>query len=160
MKRLLYIIIVTLTLLGCSDSEKLLVGNDFENGDWLLVNVNYAEKTLQIIEDKTILKNNKNGIWVTPLGDCGGTTCDGFLKLYKDGKLIAEDEYLTRSALYESSEIKESYKTGKEWTIDPANEVAFKQLWDSLENVGSYPTIYHTQPADKDIIWAYRIEEK
>jgi hypothetical protein len=151
---------VTLTLTGCSDSDKFLAGKDFENGDWLLVNVNYSERTLQIIEDETILRNNRDGIWVTPLGDCGGTTCDGFLKLYKDGKLIIQDEYLTRSALYESSEIKTGYKNGKEWTLDPANEVEFKLLWDSLKNVGSYPTIYHTQPADKDIIWAYRIEEK
>ena len=78
---------------------------------------------------------------MTSLGDCGGTTCDGFLKLYKDGILIAQDEYLTHSAVYESSEIKESYKNGKQWTIDPANEVHFKELWDSLKNAGSYPTI-------------------
>lgn len=160
MKQILNIFIVTIALTGCSDSDKLLVGRDFDKGDWLLVNANYAENTLQIIDNETILQSNKDGIWVTPAANCNGTTCDGFLKLYKDGKLIVEDEYLTRSALYESSVIKENYKIGKEWTIDPANEVEFKHLWDSLKTVGCYSTIYHTQPADKDIIWVYKIDEK
>lgn len=160
MNRILQIIIFTLALTCCSGPDKLLNGHDFDKGDWLLVNVNYAEKTLQLIDDETILKNNKNGIWVSPAGDCDGTTCDGFLMLYKDGRLIAQDEYLTRSTLYESTKIKESYKKAVEWTIDPINNSKFKQLWDSLKNAGNYPTIYHAQPADKNIIWVYRIEEK
>jgi len=145
---------------GCSDSDKILDGHNFEKGDWLLVNVNYAEKTLELIDDELILKNNRNRIWVTPIGECGKTTCDGFLMLYKDGKLIAEDAYLTRSALHESTEIKNSYQTGTEWTLNPKNDSEFKHLWDSLKSKNYYPTIYHTQPADKDIIWAYKFDEK
>lgn len=145
---------------SCSDSDKILHGHDFDKGDWLLVNVNYAEKTMELIDDELILRNNKDGIWVTPMGDCGGTTCDGFLKLYKDGMLIKQDEYLTRSALFETEELKNSYRTGTDWTIDPIDESRFAFLWDSLKTENVYPTVYHTQPADKDIIWAYKIEEE
>ncbi len=141
---------------GCNKSNRLLADKDFENGDWLLVNVNYAEKTLKIIDDEQVLLNNKNGLWVTPFAECGGTTCDGF----KDGKLIAEDEYLTKAVLYESSAIKSSYEKGNEWTIDPIDKIDFDRKWDSLLKVNCYPTIYHTQPADKDIIWVYKIEKK
>lgn len=64
MKQILPIIILTFFLAGCSDSDKILHGHNFDNGDWLLVNVNYAEKTLELIDDELILKNNKNGIRV------------------------------------------------------------------------------------------------
>lgn len=134
MTRILQIFILTILITNCSDSGKILDGHNFEKGDWLFVNVNYAENTLELIEDESILKNNKNGIWVTPMGDCGGATCDWFIKLYKDGKLIAQDEYLTRSALYESSEIKNGYQNGTEWTINPVDEIEFRHLWDSLKN--------------------------
>lgn len=160
MKQILSVIILAFLIASCSDSDKILYGHNFDNGDWLLVNVNYAEKTLELIDDELILKNNKNGIWVTLLGDCGGTTCDGFLMLYKDGKLIKEDEYLTRSTLIESNELKNSYQKGIEWTIEPINETEFRIMWDSLKNENVYPTVYHTQPEDKDIIWAYKIEEE
>ena len=158
MNRILQTTILSITLTCCTETDKLLNGQDFDKGDWLLVNVNYAEKTLQLIEDETILKNNKNGIWVMQAGDCDGTTCDGFLKLYKNGRLIAQDQYLTRSTLIESTEIKKSYKKGIEWTIDSISN--FKQLWDSLKNSGNYPTIYNEQPANKNIIWVYRIIKK
>lgn len=92
------------------------------------------------------------------MGECGGTTCDGFLKLYKDGKLIKEDAYLTRTALYESSRIKSAYKKGSEWTIDAIDKIEFDRKWDSLLKTKCYPTIYHTQPENKDIIWVYKTE--
>ena len=126
----------------------------------MFVNVNYVDKTLELIDDESVLKQNKNGIWVTPLGDCGRTTCDGFLKLYKDGKLVKEDEYLTRAALVETNELKNSYRKGTDLTIDPIDESRFRFLWDSLKTENVYPTVYHIQPADKDIIWAYKIDKK
>ena len=159
MKQIL-LIIFTIYITSCSDSDKLLVGHNFDEGNWLLVNVNYAEKTLELIDDESILKNNENGIWVTPLGECGSTTCDGFLKLYKDGILIARDEYLTRSVLFESAELKNNYQTGMKWTIDPIDESKFRIVWDSLINENAYPTVYHTQPADKDIILVYEMDKK
>lgn len=144
---------------GCKDSDRILMNRDYDSGDWLFVNVNYAEKTLELIDNEQILKANQKGIWVTPAGDCGGTTCDGFLKLYKDGELIAEDEYLTRVALFESAEIKNAYQSGFEWTIDPKDSLDFTNKWDSLISQNVYPTRYHTQPADKDVIWAYKTKD-
>lgn len=160
MKKILQIILLTALTTSCSDSDMILRGNNFDEGDWLFVNVNYADKTLELIDAEFVLEQNKDGIWVTPFGDCGGTTCDGFLMLFKDGKLVREDEYLTRSALFESDELRKSYRKGTDWTIDPIDESRFKFLWDSLETENVYPTVYHTQPEDKDIIWAYKIDEK
>jgi hypothetical protein len=147
-------------LSSCSKSEDILENKNFDKGDWFLANINYVENSIELIDDEQILKQNNNGLRVTTLGECGGTTCDGFLMLYKDGKLIAQDEYLTRIALYESSGIKSAYKKGIQWTIEPKDKNEFEKKWDSLKKAKCYPTIYHTQPADKDIIWVYKIEVK
>lgn len=118
-ERFLLKILVLIILTSCSNNEdKILVGHDFEKGDWLLVNVNYAEEKLDFIDDESILSKNKNGISLTNGCYCGGTTCDGFLKLYKDGKLILQHEYLTRSELYESSQIIDSYHSGTKSTVN------------------------------------------
>ena len=146
-------------LTSCSNSDSILKNRNFDKGNWLLVNVNYANKTLELIDDKSILKNNKNGIFVLPGGDCGGTTCDGFLMLYKDGKLIKEIEYLSREFLYESESIKKSYENGIETYIEPQNSEDLNKKWDSLLNDNYYPTIKHIQPADKDIILTYKKSE-
>jgi hypothetical protein len=47
---------------GCSKQEGILAGKDFNKGDWLFVNVDYAQKTLQIIDDEKILADNNDGI--------------------------------------------------------------------------------------------------
>jgi len=143
-------------LSSCSNSDNILENRNFDKGNWLLVNVNYADKTLELIDDKSILEKNKSGIFVLSGGDCGGTTCDGFVMLYKDGKLIKEIEYLSRVFLYESESIKKSYENGIESYIEPLNSEDLKKKWDSLLNVNCYPTIKHIQPADKDIILTYK----
>lgn len=158
MKTVPLLVLVALVLAGCRESDRLLKPFDFQSGDWLLVNKNYQEETLELIDDEKILEANKGGLWFTPLGDCGHTTCDGFISLYKDGKLIAEKGYLVRASMYESGEIKSAYKNGKEWTIEPADRNDFKKKWDSLKVEKCYPTIYHSQPADIDIIWVYKTE--
>ena len=158
LKRIPFILLL-IFVSACSNQEGILTGKDFDKGDWLFVNVDYAQETLQIIDDEKILKENKDALYVTSDGYCGGTTCDGFLKLYKDGKLIAQDEYLTHSTLHESISIKKSYKKAVNWTMQSNNETQFNKTWDSLKSANCYPTIYHMQPADKDAIWVYKIEE-
>ena len=147
-------------LSSCSNSDNILENRNFDKGNWLLVNVNYANKTLELIDDKSILEKNKSGIFVLPGGDCGGTTCDGFVMLYKDGKLIKEIEYLGRAFLYESESIKKSYENGIESCIEPLNSDDLKKKWDSLLNENCYPIIKHIQPDDKDIILIYKKVEK
>jgi hypothetical protein len=141
---------------GCNKPHSFLYDHDFTSGNWLLVNENDTE--LEIIDDEEILKTNKNGICITPFGDCKWTTCDGILKLYKDGKLISEKGYLTRSALYESKGIKEAYKKGMEFTIEPVDKNELNRKWDSLVTQNYYPTIYHAQPADKDELRVYKFK--
>jgi len=154
---ILTIIFFGLSISSCNDSDKILVGKNFKKGDWFFVNVNYVEQTIQIIDNENILEEIKNDIYVKPSGECKWTTCDGFLKLYKDGELIEMHEYLSRSEIYETEKIKSFYKLANEATIDPINKDDFKIKWDSLKRIANtYPTRYHTQPADKDIIWLYQ----
>jgi len=159
MKLIIKIASFFILLTSCSNSDYILENRNFDRGKWLLVNVNYANKTLELIDNKSILENNKNGVFVLPGGDCDWTTCDGFVKLYKDGKLIKEIAYLSREFLYESESIKKSYKNGTESYIEPMDLEDFNKKWDSLANENDYPTIKHIQPADKDIILTYKKTE-
>ena len=156
MKLTIKIATFLILLSSCSNSDDILKNRNFNKGNWLLVNVNYPNKTLELIDDESILESNENGIFVLPGGDCQWTTCDGFVKLYKDGKLIKQIEYLSREYLYESKSIKNSYENGIEIYIKPVSSDDFSKKWDSLLNSNNYPTIKHIQPDDKDIILTYK----
>ena len=156
MKLTIKIAIFFILISSCSESDNLLENRNFNNGNWLLVNVNYANKTLELIDDKSILENNKSKIFVLNGGNCEWTTCDGFVKLYKDGKLVEEIAYLSRQYLYESKSMKNSYEKGTESYLKPLNSDDFNKKWDSLIKKNNYPTIQHIQPDDIDIILTYK----
>ena len=151
-----FLILIGLTILSCNKPDFILQDKDFTNGEWLLVND--IDTAVLLIDDEKFLNENKNGLWVTPFGDCKWTTCDGILKLYKNGKLVSEKGYLSRTTLYESSEIIKAYKRGTHFTIEPKDKIDFDNKWDSLNAANTYPTIYHTQPEDKDIFWVYKFD--
>jgi hypothetical protein len=156
--KIFFLTLVTL-LTGCGESTAILKDRDFSSGDWLLVNSDGNKKTQFIIDDEKVLQENPYGIKVRFSEEDHYTTCDGQLKLFKDGKLVAEQLYLDPFSLTENSAIKEAYKksSGDEVYPDDAND--FKKQWDSLKKIPKcYPTIYHTQPDDKDIIWFYKYE--
>ena len=156
----MFALIIALT--SCFElDKKVLVNQNFNEGDWLFINKNDDENTLQIINDEKILQANKSGIRITPEGDCKRR--DGLcneLVLYKDGELVTEYQYSTRSKLYESSEIIKSYKNAITQIIYPSDEAEFKQLWDSLINIGNYPTIFYADIDEKQVIQVYKIKEK
>ncbi len=142
-----------LVLNSCTDSTVILKGHNFSSGDWLLVNVDDVKGTFKVIDDETVLANNPSGIIVDWSNSHEYTTCDGWLRLYKDGELIAEQNYLERSYLTESSEIKAAYKNGSEGSTHPKNRKEFNNQWDSLRGIKNcYPTRTHIQPEDIDII--------
>lgn len=155
-----FIFFLFMFLIGCEEkSNMILADKDFDEGDWLFVNVNYVEDTHLIIDNEELLKRNSQGIRVLPGGECGGTTCDGFLMLYKDGQLIEQQEYLEKSELFESDSLISCYIQGKSLTINPTDKKDFDLKWDSLKRIKDvYPTVYHTQPGDKDIILVYELE--
>ena len=47
-----YFLLILLS--SCSNSDNILENRNFNKGNWLLVNVNYANKTLELIDDKSI----------------------------------------------------------------------------------------------------------
>jgi hypothetical protein len=160
MKKAFRLITILSILTSCGDKDKSILNNrDFDNGDWFVVIRNYETKNLFVIDDENILKENPFGLLLGPGAECGGTTCDGFIMLYKDGKLIEEQEYLTKSDLIESADIKKAYKKATDDSVHPYDQTDFNRQWDSLKKLKNvYPTIYHTQPDDKDIIWFYKYE--
>jgi hypothetical protein len=151
---------LSLSLTSCTtDTNVILQGQNLNSGDWLLVNVDNVKQTFKIIDDENILANNPTGIKVNWSEDHGYTTCDGILRLYKNGELVAQQEYLEQSYIRESSEIKAAYKNGSDTTVYPNDKADFERKWDSLKKIKNcYPTRYHAQPEDKDIIWLYKHE--
>jgi hypothetical protein len=146
-------------LTGCSDSIVILKDLDFSEGDWLLVNSNGNKGTLFVIDDEKILQGNPNGIKVKFSEEDHYTTGDGSLKLFKDGKLVEDQMYLDPSRITESNNIRNAYRKATYESIYPLGSTDFKRQWDSLKSIPKcYPTIYHTQPEDKDIIRYYTYE--
>jgi hypothetical protein len=154
------LLLITCSLTSCKNENKLiLIDRGFNEGKWLLVVKNYAEKTLFIVDDETVLRSNPDGIKLGPFAECGGTTCDGFIELYKDGNLVAAQEYLSKSDLIESDNLKRAYKRASADCINPKDNVDFKRQWDSLAaTMNIYPTRKHIQPEDKDVICFYKYE--
>lgn len=150
-----------LLLTGCdgTGSAIILKGYNFTSGEWLLVNQNNAKRTLKIIDDESVLANSPTGIKVNWSEEHSYTTCDGILKLYKDGELIAQQDYLEQANISESPDIKAAYKDGSDESLYPSDDQEFERQWDSLKKIKNcYPTRYHAQPDDKDIIWFYKHE--
>lgn len=159
-KTILSGLLILFSLSGCNDEDKAILNNsNFDEGDWLMVVQNEAEKTLFVIDDENVLKENPFGFLLGPGADCGGTTCDGFLELYKDGEMIAQQEFLSQETLLVSQDIKKAYRKAKQDWIDNRSPKEFQYLMDSLSKLKNhYPVRYHTQPEDKDIVHLFTYE--
>jgi len=153
-------LIVLILLTSCGDKDNAILNNqNFDEGNWLIVIEDEVQETRFAIDDEKILKENPFGLLLGPKAYCGGTTCDGFLKLYKDGELISHQGYLSHLHLIENKTLVNSYRKTKANYIYPDDKSDFKKQWDSLIKLGNiYPTRYHTQPDDKDIILYYTLE--
>lgn len=151
-----YIAIILLFFFAsCSKKIYILKGNDFDSGDWLLVKSYNAN--LETIDDEIVLKTNVWGVIVYWQEEDNYTTCDGVYKLYKDGELVFQQNYLTKYDITESFEITQAYKPSTYIIIEPNNESDFNHKWDSLKKINNYyPTRYLSQPANKEIIWLYK----
>lgn len=144
--------------IGYGDDVNILSGKNYGKGSWLLVNDNGITGEIKIIDDKELLERNQNDVYITWKENHGFTTCDGTLLLFKDGELIESCNYLDKNHLSESDEIKSAYKTAiKSWIYPKDESDDYKRIWDSLLNEKAYPTHYHTQPEDKDIIRCYSL---
>jgi hypothetical protein len=158
-KKFVRLFILIILIVGCTDKSIILKNRNFDSGDWLLVNIDHNRHTMYVVDDEKILKANPNGLKVNFRESDLYTTCDGELKLFKNGELIASQDYLDPSDLIESKEIKKAYKIGHDSIFKPIDKKRFIMIWDSLKNIPRhYPTKYHAQPEDKDIIWYYRYD--
>lgn len=155
-KHIPVLLLLSIICFSCNAGKAILSKQDFETGNWLLVIDNKADNSLFVVNDRNILKANPLGLIIKPSGECGGTTCDGFIELYKDGELMASGEFLTKSDIIESSSLKAAYKKATTDCIYPSDQKQFKLQWDSLTRLTYYPTRQHVQPQDKDIICFYK----
>jgi hypothetical protein len=143
-------------IMSCGNDITILADKDFSNGRWLLVNINDAKQTFYVIDNKNILRENANGFSVHLAEGQNNTVCDGSIKLYKDGELIDQCNYLNQSCLVESNAIKEAYKQGYEEWLYPKNQQEYKRLWDSLLLIKNcYPTRYSQQYEKRTVIQIY-----
>jgi len=156
------LIILISLIVSCTDSIMILKNQDFDQGDWLLVNADYGrydKKLLYVIDDEKILKANSDGIKVKYTESDMYTTCDGVIKLYKNGILVLQQNYLVSNRLKVSKILTKAFKKASDSTLNVINKQDFQVKWDSLKNVPKcYPTVYRIQPEDKDIIWFYKFE--
>jgi len=150
-------IFIIINVTSCKDKKNaILYDKNFDDGNWLLVVENHAENTLFVIDDEKVLKANPDGLWLGKNAYCGGTTCDGFITLYRDGELVDSKEFLSKSFLSETEKIRKAYKIARTDCLHP-QQAHFKQTWDSLKAAdNTYPTRQHIQPEDKDIICYYQ----
>lgn len=146
-------------MISCKDKKNAILHNKkFDDGKWLLVIENHVENTLFVIDDEKVLKSNPNGLRLGPNAYCGGTTCDGFITLYRDGELVDSKEFLSKADLLETENFKKAYRIARTDCVRPA-QGHFKQTWDSLEAAkNTYPTRRHIQPDDIDIICYFKYE--
>lgn len=144
-------------LVGCDERVSVLDGHSFQSGDWLFVKWNGMNNEYWVIDDEKILERHTQGVIVSWNDDHSGTTCDGAYRLYRNGELVSDQDFLDANHVLESTEIGDALRAAAQFTIDPNSSEHFDLLWDSLKATpGNYPTRYHAQPADKDVIWAYR----
>ncbi len=158
MQKILLIFLILPALLSCSDSKEvyILKNKNFTEGDWILIKTHGNDNTFFVVDDEKILQNNSNKIKIISSESDHYTTCDGIFRLYKDGQVIEEQEYLDSSFLTESDEIKKAYRKAIDESISPINDKDFKIKWDSLKAISKcYPTVYLEQPENKNAIWFF-----
>ena len=125
-----FILILIITFVGLSafgfiNSDIVLKDKNFTKGDWILVHRNCIDETIEIIDQEDILSSNKYGIRISFLGDCQGTTCDGFLTLYCNGEFIKQYEYLSRTSLFITEKVHQSFKKANQVSLKPTDEIDF-----------------------------------
>lgn len=146
-------------LTGCHDPTDVLSGNSYSDGDWLLVKWDGLRNRSWVIDDERILRDNAHGIKVRWEEDHAWTTCDGGYELYRNGEPVLRQDFLDDGYVYESEGIRSAFRLAEDFTIETVTRQIFQHVWDSLKATpGNYPTRYHQQPEDRDIILCYRYE--
>ena len=96
-------------LISCYHANIILDKQDFETGKWLLIDRNSVSSTCRGITDSKILKEYSRKLIVIHDENDNGTTCDGVIELYKNGKLINSQEYLSNIRLLQPNSLKKYY---------------------------------------------------
>lgn len=154
---LLVLLLGVIPLTGCHDPTDVLAGHSFSDGDWLLVKWDGLKNRHWIIDDERVLAANALGIKVQWEEGHMWTTCDGGYEIYWNGELVHRQDFLDDGYISESEEIRAAFRPAEDFWIETTTLEVFQHAWDSLKAIpGHYPTRYHQQPEDRDIILFYR----
>jgi len=136
-------------LLSCGDRNMILDKQDFDNGKWLLIDRNRITDSVRGITDNQILKKYSKRLIVKFDEDDKGTTCDGVIELYKNGKLVNSQEYLSDSRVSQPVDLEKLYYPCKLLFIETATVDIQNTTFDSLNKRNdTYPIINLNRPDD------------
>lgn len=132
-----------------------LKNKDYTEGDWCLIDLNHNKRSIKIIDDEKVIAQNTKGIWIFSENSDGFTTCDGQLKIFKNGELTEEYNYLNRSRIFLSKSIERAFLIGYDSVIHPSNN-NLDSIFDYFRiKPHYYPTIHQIQPNKDKVIWLY-----
>jgi hypothetical protein len=89
-------LIILISLNSCnlfSEKEYLYNGKDINSKDTFLIVQSYNSENFKIFTDSKIIYENINDFYVKSSDECHGTTPDGAIELYKNGKRISIISY-------------------------------------------------------------------
>ncbi len=154
----LHIILVLFTA-GCDQKRiSFLADRDFSTGHWLLVKSNYVDETIDVIDDKYLLQSMLSEITVLSDYKDAETTCDGRLMLFKDGQLLAYQNFESNFSIFESLYIQSAYRHATFSAREVTDSIAFRKVHDSVMAIPNCYCVAQITPFDvsKNVIRYYQ----
>jgi len=157
-KYLLIILFFTTTFLSsCYKVNVILDKQDFDLGSWLLVDRNSVTSSSRGITDNKVLKEYSKKLIVISEENDKGTTCDGVIELYKNGKLINSQEYLSNTRLWQPNSLEKYYSPCKLSFINTLTKNIQNNIIDSIKKrKDSYPIFNLVSPYDSSTVWYFK----
>jgi|GEM_PF-6489935 len=145
---------------SCGDSNVILDKQDFDKGAWLLIDRNRLTGSLLGINDHQVLKEYSKKLIVNFYEEDKGTTCDAVIELYKNGKLVNSQEYLSGSRVSQPNKLRKLYHPCKLLSIQTPTIDKYKAIFDSLKTcTDTYPIINIDHPNNKDYILYFKLSD-
>jgi hypothetical protein len=148
------------TVTSCVHINPILKGNNFDEGDWLLVHNSFLKDSLLVIDDEKVLKANAIKLSVDFSDDDQGTTCDGEILLYKNGRLVNSQQYLSSIHLHQSKDLEASYKLSQRDFFHFNKNSTKDFIVDSLLKAGTYYPVIDTPDNKGAYLFAYRVLQR
>lgn len=147
MTKISIFIIIVFILTSCGffgEKVNFFKGIDFnDKADWILVKSNSDTETYGIISDKELLLKFNRDLKIKLTSECGGTTSDNNIALYKNGKLIKSVSYCSWEPLsYDLGELNKHFKPSSLKMVKAKSINRHNFILDSLKQLDNVYLIY------------------